>query len=111
MKFDRVLYGINKYLDKEIYAGMNDWQEVVARIAVSSIIGNKNLEQTLLGNPYIKTFAIADTAGNIDVEGLYRELKKLIQAKGKIEIELPIFGKFTFTESDVDCLYSCIRGE
>jgi hypothetical protein len=111
MKFDRVLYGINKYLDKEIYAGMNDWQEVVARIAVSRIIGNKNLEQTLLGNPYIKTFAIADTEGNIDVEGLYRDLKKLIQAKGKIEIELPIFGKFTFTESDVDCLYSCIRGE
>jgi hypothetical protein len=111
MKFDRVLYGINKYLDKEIYAGMNDWQEVVARIAVSRIIGNNNLEQTLLGNPYIKTFAIADTEGNIDVEGLYRDLKKLIQAKGKIEIELPIFGKFTFTESDVDCLYSCIRGE
>lgn len=69
MKFDRVLYGINKYLDKEIYAGMNDWQEVVARIAVSRIIGNNNLEQTLLGNPYIKTFAIADTEGNIDVEG------------------------------------------
>lgn len=111
MKFDRVLYGINKYLDKEIYAGMNDWQEVVARIAVSRIIGNNNLEQTLLGNSYIKTFAIADTEGNIDVEGLYRDLKKLIQAKGKIEIELPIFGKFTFTESDVDCLYSCIRGE
>ena len=111
MKFDRVLYGINKYLDKEIYAGMNDWQEVVARIAVSRIIGNNNLEQTLLGNPYIKTFAIADTEGNIDAEGLYRDLKKLIQAKGKIEIELPIFGKFTFTESDVDCLYSCIRGE
>ena len=111
MKFDRVLYGINKYLDKEIYAGMNDWQEVVARIAVSRIIGNKNLEQTLLGNSYIKTFAIADTEGKIDVEGLYRDLKKLIQAKGKIEIELPIFGKFTFTESDVDCLYSCIRGE
>ncbi len=110
MNFDRVLYGINKYLDKEIYAGMNDWQEVVARIAVSRIIGNNNLEQTLLGNPYIKTFAIADAEGNIDVEGLYRDLKKLIQAKGKIEIELPIFGKFTFTESDVDCLYSCIIG-
>lgn len=110
MKFNRVLNGITKYLDKEIYAGMNDWQEVVARIAVSRVLGNENLEKTILGNPYVKTFAIADAEGNIDVEGLYRDLKKLIQAKGKVEISLPMFGKFTFTESDVDCLYSCIIG-
>lgn len=109
MKLDRVLNGVARYLDKEIYAGMNDWQEILARIAVSRILDNKNIEN-LMNNPYMKTFAIADTEGNIDVDGLYRDLKRLIQAKGKVEITLPMFGKFTFTESDVDCLYSCIVG-
>lgn len=109
MKLDRVLNGVARYLDKEIYVGMNDWQEILARIAVSRVLDNKNIEN-LMNNPYLKTFAIADTEGNIDVDGLYRDLKRLIQAKGKVEITLPMFGKFTFTESDVDCLYSCIVG-
>lgn len=109
MKLDRVLNGVARYLDKEIYVGMNDWQEILARIAVSRILDNKNIEN-LMNNPYVKTFAIADTEGNIDVDGLYRDLKRLIQAKGKVEVTLPMFGKFTFTESDVDCLYSCIVG-
>lgn len=109
MKLDRVLNGVARYLDKEIYAGMNDWQEILARIAVSRILDNKNIE-SLMNNPYMKTFAIADAEGNIDVDGLYRDLKRLVQAKGKVEITLPMFGKFTFTESDVDCLYSCIVG-
>lgn len=109
MKLDRVMNGVARYLDKEVYAGMNDWQEILARIAVSRVLDNKNIEN-LINNPYIKTFAIADAEGNIDVDGLYRDLKRLIQAKGKVEITLPMFGKFTFTESDVDCLYSCIVG-
>ena len=109
MKLDRVLNGVARYLDKEIYAGMNDWQEILARIAVSRVLDNKNIEN-LINNPYMKTFAIADAEGNVDVDGLYRDLKRLIQAKGKVEITLPMFGKFTFTESDVDCLYSCIVG-
>ncbi len=110
MNFDRVLNGIARYLDREIYANMNDWQEVIARLAVSRVLGNKSLEETLKNNSYIRTFAIMDESGNIDVDGLYRDLKKLIQAKGKIQFELPMFGKFTFAESDVDCLYNCIVG-
>lgn len=109
MKLDRVLNGVARYLDKEIYAGMNDWQEILARMAVSRILDDKNIE-SLMNNPYMKTFAISDAEGNIDVDGLYRDLKRLVQAKGKVEITLPMFGKFTFAESDVDCLYSCIVG-
>ncbi|MBQ5825155.1 MAG: hypothetical protein IIW48_10175 [Clostridia bacterium] len=109
MNLERVLNGIARYLDREIYAGMNNWQEVIARIAVSRMLNNKSLEN-MLNNPYMRTFAIIDTEGNVDVDGLYRDLRTYISNKGKIEIELPIFGKFTFTESDVDSLYNCIIG-
>ena len=33
MNFDRVLNGLMKYMDREIFSSMNDWQEMLARIA------------------------------------------------------------------------------
>ena len=112
MNFDRVLNGIMKYMDREIFSSMNDLQEVVARITVSRIIGNsEQLKNTIMSNPYLRTFAIIDENGNVDVDGLYRDIKEQIRAKGKLELSLPMFGTYRFTESDVDRLYSCIRGE
>ena len=110
MNIERVMNGVVRYMDREIYSNMNDWQEVVARLAVSRLLGNRNLENTLMNNAYIRTFAIVDSDGNVDVDGLYRDLKTLVQQKGKIEISLPIFGKYTFHETDVDNLYNCIMG-
>ena len=110
MNIERVMNGIARYMDREIYSNMNDWQEVVARLAVSRLLGNRNLENTLMNNAYIRTFAIVDSDGNVDVDGLYRDLKTLVQQKGKVEISLPIFGKYTFHETDVDNLYNCIMG-
>ncbi|MEE1048797.1 MAG: hypothetical protein U0M60_15430 [Clostridia bacterium] len=109
MEFEKVLNGIMKYLNNEIYAGMNEWQEMLARIAVSRIIGNEqNLKNMLVTNPFIKTFAIIDQNGMVDVEGLMRDIKTQIQAKEKISFSLPIFGRFTFTASDVDKLHRTI---
>ena len=109
MHFDRVISGLIKYLDQEIYIGMNDWQEMLARIAVSRVIGNKDtLRTSLMNNPFVKTFAIIDENANVDVDGLIRDLKTQIEQKGKIEIAIPMFGKFTFTSEDIDKLHRTI---
>jgi hypothetical protein len=111
MKFDRVLYGINKYLDKEIYAGMNDWQEVVARVAVGRIIGNpESLKQSLMANGIVRTFAVMDSEGNVDLEPLMRDLKREIDRKGELTVEIPMFGKMSFVASDIDDIYREITG-
>lgn len=109
MHFDRVISGLIKYLDQEIYVGMNDWQEMLARIAVSRVIGNKDtLRTSLMNNPFVKTFAIIDENANVDVDGLIRDLKTQIEQKGKIEIAIPMFGKFTFASEDIDKLHRTI---
>ena len=109
MEFEKVLKGIMKYLNNEIYAGMNDWQDMLARIAVSRIIGNEqNLKNMLMTNPFVKTFAIIDENGIVDIEGLMRDIKTQIQEKEKISFSLPIFGRFTFTVADVDKLHRTI---
>lgn len=109
MEFEKVLNGIIKYLNNEIYSNMNDWQEMLARIAVSRIIGNsENLKEMLITNPFIKTFAIIDEDGMIDVDGLMRDIKSQLQEKGKISITIPVIGKFTFSMNDAEILHNMI---
>lgn len=111
MEFERVLNGIVKYIDHEIYSGMNEWQEMFARIAVSRIIGNEErLKASLSGNTYLRTFAIMDEHGDVDIEPLLSDIKDQISRKGKLEVSLGMLGRMRFTPEDVDKLRSYIIG-
>lgn len=110
MNIERVINGIVKYMDREIFATMNDWQEFLARLAMARLMNNKNLVDIIANNSYAKTFAIVDEHGNVDVDGLHRDMKSLVHSKGKLEISLPLFGIYTFNETDVDKLFDYIRG-
>ena len=110
MEFEKVIRGILKYLDREIYGNMVDWQEMVARIAVSRIIGDEGkLKTSLMNNSFVRTFSIIDADGRVDVEGLIRDIKRQMEAKGKLEFSIPMLGKFTFVTSDVDTLHRYIK--
>jgi hypothetical protein len=105
MTIDRVVSGINKYINAEIYATMNDWQEVLARIAVSKMLGNtEQLKKTISSNALVRSFAIMDESGNVEVEGLLRDLKNQIAVKGKMTISIPLMPTITFKPEDVDVL-------
>ena len=109
MTFERVIHGINKYINAEIYSTMNDWQEVLARIAISRMIGNTDqLKNSLLTNGFIRTFAIMDDEGHVDVDGIARDLRHQLEEKGKMTISLPLMPSLTFKPEDVDVLYRYI---
>ena len=109
MSFERVINGINRYINSEIYSTMNDWQEIIARIAVSRMIGNtEQLKHNLTSNGFIRTFAILDENGTVDVEGLARDIRSQIESKGKMTISLPLMPSLTFKPEDVDVLYRYI---
>lgn len=107
IEFNKVMEGIAKYLDKEIYSGMNDIQEVVARIAVGRVLGNKdNVKAMLYGNPIVRSLMIIDDDGMVDIEKILADLKAEISKKGSISIQIPWFGKMKFMPEDVDKLYN-----
>ena len=111
VEFNRVIDGLLRYLNNNLFAKMNDWQEVVARIAVGRIIGNpESLKQSLQANGIVRTFAVMDSEGNVDLEPLMRDLKREIDRKGKLTVEIPMFGKMSFTAADVDEIYREITG-
>lgn len=107
--FESVLDGIAKFIDKNVYTGMNDWQELIARIFVGRIFNARgDLKSALVNNGFIRTFGIIDENGNIDVDGLARDVKEEIKRKGKLTINVPMFGRMTFVPEDVDNLYNMI---
>lgn len=111
VKFEAVLDGIAKFLDKEIYSGMNDWQEVIARVTVGQIFENREaVKSAFINNGIIRTFGIVDENGDVEIERLASSLKTEIQRKEKLTFKVPLFGSLTFHPSDVDSLYETITG-
>jgi hypothetical protein len=110
MKYERVIDGIAKYLDREIYPTMSDIQMLVARMAVARLINNKQaLKDFLSDNPIMKTFAIMDSEGNVDIDALASDLKTQLTQIGKLKIDTKILGAYTFYPDDVDKLLATIK--
>lgn len=112
VSFETVLNGIAKFIDKNVYAGMNDWQELIARIFVGRIFdARENLKSAFVNSGFIRTFGIIDENGDIDVESLAKDIKREIQRKERISVSIPMFGQMTFVPQDVDDLYNMIAEE
>lgn len=109
MTYERVIKGIVNYINENMYGGMTDWQEILARIAVARMTNKSDRLKTVLQNNwFLKEIDVFDSNGEVDVDGLIKDLRQQISEKGKISIDLPIFGKFTFTPSDIDTLHRYI---
>lgn len=114
MKYDvkKVINGLSKYMDAEIYSGMNDLQEMAARVLVGRLIVNEDgLKETLVNNGFVRTFGIVDGEGMVEVDDLVKDIKRELTKKGKVSVSIPMFGKLTFKPSDVDVMYKHITGK
>ena len=110
MTYEAVIQGIINYLNKEILSTMADWQAMLARIAISRVLTVKGgLKDAVTGNTFLQSMGIVSVDGMVDVDGLMRDLKEQISLAGKLEIALPVFGKYAFTPEDVDVLYKYIK--
>lgn len=111
-EFEKVMFGIAKYIDKEVYPAMNDLQEFAARILIGRILNNQQaVKAALMNNGFIRTFGVIDSEGMIDVDELAKEIKNELSKKEKITFNIPMFGKLTFKPSDVDNMYYSITGK
>lgn len=109
VKFETVIDGINRYIDKEIYSGLNDAQEFVARLAIGRINQNvEGIKQFLMTNGVMRTMGIVDSEGMVDLEQLLGDVKREIERKESLKISVPLIGTLTFKAADVDVLYDII---
>ena len=110
MTFEKVLDGAVRFINEDIVPGMNDWQEIAARIAIGRLYENQQSVLTFLqNNGIVRAFGVIDSDGNVDIDRLCTDLKREIQKKKKIQVAIPGFGKMSFDASDVDKLYNYIK--
>lgn len=56
--FERILDGVVRFMNEEIVPGMNDWQEIAARIAIGRIYETKeNLQAQLAASGLVRALA------------------------------------------------------
>lgn len=108
--YTKLINGLSKYVDEEIVNKLTGYQKWVIG-AGAGIMLNKatNVFNTLKNNPLIKSMEIINEKDEIDIELIYRELKKQAQ-KGAVTVEVPMAGVLTLNEQDVDKIYSMIVG-
>lgn len=110
-KFERVIDGLSTFLDSELFPGMNDIQEIMARVAVGRVIENTDAIKTALANNgIVRSFGIIDSDGMVDLDLLTKDIKREVEKKGKMVISIPLFGKITIKPNDIDALYNHIIG-
>lgn len=111
VSFDGVVSGLNRYIDNEIYKGLNDLQELLARVVVGRFNQNTNaMREKLIGNNIVKTLGYVDEDGMIEIDLLLNDIKKEIERKGSICVEIPLIGKLTFHAEDVNAIRNEIAG-
>ena len=106
----QVKAGAAAYIEQEIIAKIDGWQKWVAGAAVSMALNRADgIFDVLKQNPAIKLLGVIDDSGNIDIEALYTEFKRQAQ-RGPISFDVPMVGRLTLNESDVDKIYANIKG-
>ena len=105
MQFEKVLDGVCRYIDREILANMNDWQELLARIVVGRVCSNaESIKTYLTQNGFIRTMGVIDHEGDVDVDAVLRDIKTEIERKGSLQVNIPLVGNLTFKPGDIDIL-------
>ena len=111
IEFEKALDGLVRYLDKELFPGMADWQELVARAAMGRLFNNRAaLKDMLKNNGMARAFGVIDEDGMVPLDELLDSLKVEIAKKGKLEVSVPLFGRMRFTPEDADKLYREVYG-
>ena len=109
VKFEKVIDGINRFIDKEIYSNLNDAQEIMVRLVIGRLNNNtEGIKSMLMTNGFAKTLCLVDSEGNVEIDQLLQDIRREIERKGSLEFSIPLVGKIKFVATDVDVLKDLI---
>ena len=110
MDAKKVVETIFKYLESNMVPGMSGLQEI-AFYAVREAIDDEaeTLIETIKAKPLARAIVAIDKDGNVDVEKLASRVRKGIEAKGSLTIDIPLYGNICFVPSDIDNILSDLK--
>ena len=110
MDAKKVVETIFKYLESNMVPSMSGLQEI-AFYAVREAIDDEaeTLIETIKAKPLARAVVAIDKDGNVDVEKLASRVRKGIEAKGSLTIDIPLYGNICFVPSDIDKILSDLK--
>lgn len=110
-EYNKVINGVAKYIDTEIVDKITGWQKWVVGSGLGIALSNAtNLFNQLKDNEFVKMLGVIDKDDKINVDKIYKELKKQAK-KSAITFNAPLIGAMTLNEQDVEKLYELIKNE
>lgn len=110
-EYNKVINGIAKYIDIEIVDKIGGWKKWVIGSVVGVTLSNgTEVFNQLKNNDFIKMLGIIDKNDKIDIDKIYKEMKKQAK-KSSITFNVPMIGAMTLNEQDLDKMYEFIRSE
>lgn len=107
----QVVAGLAAFIDNEILTKVNGWQKWLVGAGMGVALDrSSDIFNSLKQNEIIKMLGVIDNDDNIDVDTLYREVKKQAQ-KSAVTFDIPMLGVLTLNDRDVDKLYNYIKRE
>lgn len=111
MTINKVIDGLARYINENIYPAMNGWQKMIAADVVGRAIQRiDKIAPIITENTFIRALGYVDSEGNIDIEGLMSKLKEYVSQKGKVEIKIPLMPVYKITAEDIDVLRRTLGG-
>ena len=109
IKLDKVLNGLVKYVNRTILPTMNDWQKIGTRVILARVLRLEDgIHKFMQENTFIRTFGVISPEGDVDVDGLIRDIKSLFEQTPIVELNIPLYGKIKLEAADIDELQKCI---
>lgn len=112
VEISRIEKGVARYLDTELVPKLpgGSWKQFGAGV-VSALVakrGGQALEK-LKSHPVAAAFGLVDEAGCVDVE-LLREIAREKIPDAGLQLDVPMLGRLTVYQRDVEKLYGYIVG-
>lgn len=103
MDAKKVIDAFFGYLEKNMVPGMNALQEI-AFYSVKEAIDEEadGFIDTIKNKPLVRAMAAIDKDGNVDVDKLANRIRKGLESKGSLEIDIPLYGPVRFVPEDID---------
>lgn len=106
----KVINGITRYIDEEVVnklTGAPRW--IIGAGAGIMMSKATDVFNGLKNNTLIKSMGLINEKDEVDIELIYKELKKQAQ-KSPVTLNIPMAGVLTLNEQDVDKMYNFIMG-
>lgn len=109
--YGEVINGVAKYIDEEILSKVNGWQKWVIGAGLGVAMNNSTgVFNELKNNSVIKLLGVVDKNDMIDVDTLYKEMRKQAE-KSSITFSVPMLGMMTLNSTDVDKIYEAVKSQ